>query len=126
MPPPNDEPFTLRRRLLVLVIFCIAIINTALLVPSNKFSDSFLETAVKVLGVIVSLSIFIVCLLWMCGRVLGGAHYDDSIILADAAATSGGEFNYDTLSKQQKKHLDRLRTAAIRLLLGNFSMVSSS
>ncbi len=119
----DDDPFILRRRLLVLVIFCVAIINTTLLVPSNKFSDSLLKTAMNVIAVIFCLSVFVVCLLWICGRVLGGAYHND--IIADAA-TSAIEFTYDDLSKRQKKHLDRRRADEIRRILGNFSMVSLS
>ena len=120
---PSDDPFIFRRRLLVLAIFCIAIINTALLVPSEKFSDSFLKTMIKVFAVIVGLSISVVSLLWVCGRILVGAERNDSRLDAE---TSSIESTYDSLSKRQKNHLDRIRSDAIRALLGNFSMVSLS
>ena len=121
LPAAADDPFILRRRLLVLVIFCIAIINTALLVPSEKFSDSFLKTTMKVLTVIIGLSISVVCLLWVCGRILVGTESNGV-----DAETSSIESTYDSLSKRQKEKLDRLRSDAIRGLLSNFSMVSSS
>uniref|UniRef100_A0A7S2M1N8 RING-type domain-containing protein n=1 Tax=Skeletonema marinoi TaxID=267567 RepID=A0A7S2M1N8_9STRA len=114
-----DDRFVFRRRLLILVVFCVAIMNTALLVPSEKISDSFLNTAIKVFAVIVGLSFCVVALLWMCGRIFGGAEDDDSIVDVE---TSRVESTYDNLSKRQKKHLDRIRSDAIQRILRNFSM----
>ncbi len=125
-----DDRFVFRRRLLILVVFCVAILNTALAVPSEKFSDSFLKTALEVLGVIVGISISLLCLMWICGRVLGGADSGEIYgIRVDAEAeteTSRAESMYDNLSKRQKKRLDRMRSDAIRHLLVDFSMVSFS
>jgi len=118
----TDDPFILKRRLLVLVIFCVAIINTTLLVPSKKLSDSLLKTAINVIAVIFCLSVFVVCLLWLCGRVLGGDAYHNNIV-ADSA-TAGIAFTYNDLSRRQKKHLDRKRLDGIRRILGSYSMVS--
>ncbi len=127
-----DDRFVLRRRLLILVIFCVAILNTAMLVPSEKFSDSFLETAVEVFAVIIGISICVVCLMWICGRVLGGDDRGeiygisvDSDLPLDAE-TSRAESMYDDLSGRQKRRLDRMRFIAIRHLLIDSSMVSFS
>ena len=124
-----DDRFVFRRRLLILVIFCVAILNTALLVPSDKFSDSFLETALEVLAVIVGISMSVVCLMWICGRVLGGddrgeiygIRVDAEIVTSRAESTT-----YDNLSRRQKRRLDRIRSDAIGYLLVGFSMVSFS
>ncbi len=125
-----DDRFVLRRRLLILVIFCVAILNTAMLVPSEKFSDSFLKTAIEVFAVIVGISISVVFLMWICGRVLGGDDRGEIYgIRVDAdlpldAETSRAESTYDDLSRRQKRRLDRMRSNAIRHLLVDFSMVS--
>eukprot|EP00573_Skeletonema_grethae_P008401 CAMPEP_0201696080 /NCGR_PEP_ID=MMETSP0578-20130828/7852_1 /ASSEMBLY_ACC=CAM_ASM_000663 /TAXON_ID=267565 /ORGANISM="Skeletonema grethea, Strain CCMP 1804" /LENGTH=255 /DNA_ID=CAMNT_0048182021 /DNA_START=36 /DNA_END=800 /DNA_ORIENTATION=+ len=121
-----DDRFVFRRRLLILVIFCVAILNTALLVPSDKFSDSFLETAVEVLAVIVGIFMSVVCLMWICGRVLGGDDRGEIYgIRVDAETVSSraeSTTTYDNLSRRQKRRLDRMRSDAIGHLLVGFSM----
>lgn len=124
-----DDRFVFRRRLLILVIFCVAILNTALLVPSDKFSDSFLETAVEVLAVIVGIFMSVVCLMWICGRVLGGDDRGEIYgirVDAEIETSRAESTTYDNLSRRQKRRLDRMRSDAIGHLLVGFSMVSFS
>jgi hypothetical protein len=118
-----EDPFILRRRLLVLVLFFVAFAITTLLVPSNNYSDDFVTTAAKVLGAIVSLSLFVGSMMWLCGRVLAGSYsgyiYNDE--LNTMALSSGREVPYDRLSRHQKDRLDKNRLVELRSILSEHS-----
>lgn len=118
-----EDPFILRRRLLVLVLFFVAFAITTLLVPSNNYSDDFFTTAAKVLGAIVSLSLFVGSMVWLFGRVLAGSYsgyiYNDE--LNTMAFSSGREVPYDRLSRHQKERLDNNRLVELRRILSEHS-----
>jgi hypothetical protein len=118
-----EDPFILRRRLLVLVLFFVAFAITTLLVPSNNYSDDFVTTAAKVLGAIVSLSLFVGSVMWLCGTVLAGSYsgyiYNDE--LNTMALSSGREVPYDRLSRHQKDRLDKNRLVELRSILSEHS-----
>ena len=119
-----EDPFIIhRRRALVLVLFFVAFGITTLLVPSNNYSDDFVTTAAKVLGAIVSLSLFVVSMMWLCGRVLAGSYtgyiYNDE--LNTMALSSGREVPYDRLSRHQKERLDNNRSVELQRILSEHS-----